>query len=301
MKTKFIILLTALACITSDVCAQMQTRNLFFGDIVYNHKKKVKSGSLFKNVLGAASVAAGMATGTKSKASFSTTKECPEDADEVKASIKEGATRHPRFKVYDGDDAEAHKAEGGVVLSSDIKTIYRETAIGTKVYNIENKAKVKFVVSLHDAATGEKLDSRELQSLAYSGKHESNAQGAEQRAINDGVARATWLYLMEVFPVGVEVLDKGAEKENGKLSSIYIAMGSDQGAQKDWELYVVKESEMVERGKQPSIGRIRISEVQGENISLCRVKNGADAIQEAIDKGEKLVAVTNAGQTFASY
>jgi len=299
MKKKILTLFVMLLCAAGGANAQTQPVNAFFGDFQYKHKKKVRGSSLMKNIFSVGKVALGAAVGqTPKSASITTTKEVADDTAAVYASIKNAVNNHPRFRVYEGEDAAAHKSEGGVVVSAEVLTIFRESEKALDAKYNDGKAKVEFNLILTDALTGQQIDKVKLQSISHTSKYynitnTSNPSQAENVVINQGVANATWKYLMEMYPVAVEVLDKGVVKESGKLKSIYIEIGEKQGAQPDWEFFIVKEGDLKERGKQNKIGRIRIDSVEGDEVSLCRVKSGADDIQAALDAGEKLYAVTN--------
>jgi len=300
MTTRILTVAFAIFYMLQPVCAQdFQTKkNLFFGDIVYKHKKKVRSGNIFNNILGAVNVA----TGNSSSASFSSTKECADDSAIVKESIKEGAMAHPLFVAYEGSEAASHLSEGGVIVSAVITDIYTQSDIVAGVNaGSNNWAKVKFQLTLTDAATKQEIASTKLDSKDYGDYYIRDVTAAENNVINQGVAYATYKFLLAQYPLVVEVLDKGYEKESGKLKSIYIGMGQKENTQKNWELLIVKASDLVNngQGKQQRIGRVRVSEVQGDDVSICRIKSGEDEIKAAIEKGEKLVAITNAGDDYS--
>jgi len=299
MKKKIITMFVMLLCAAGGANAQTEPVNVFFGDFKYEHKKKVRGSSLMKNILSVSKVALGAAVGqAPTSASVTTTKEVASDTAAVYASIKNAVNNHPRFRVYEGGDVAAHKSEGGIVVNAEILTIFRESERSTDPILNDGKAKVEFNIILTDALTGKQIDKVKLQSISHGTRYyywanTSNPTEAENIVINEGVANATWKYLMGMYPVAVEVLDKGVVKESGKLKSIYIEIGQKQGAQPNWEFFIVKEGDLKERGKQDKIGRIRIDTVEGDDVSICRVKSGAEAIQAAIDAGEKLYAVTN--------
>jgi len=300
MTTRLLTAAFAIFYMLQPACAQeVQTKtNLFFGDIVYKHKKKVRARNIFNNLLGAVDVA----TGNSKSASFSATKECPEDSTIVKESIKEGAMTHSMFVVYEGSEAADHLSEGGVILSAVITDIYTQSDIAAGVNaGSNNWAKVKFQLTLTDAATRKEIATTKLDTKDIGDYYIRDVGLAESNVINQRVTYATYKFLLKKYPLVVDVLDKGYEKESGKLKSIYIGMGQKENTQKNWELFIVKASDLVNngQGKQQTIGRIRVSEVQGNDVSICRIKSGEDKIKAALDNGEKLVAITNAGDDYS--
>lgn len=94
-------------------------------------------------------------------------------------------------------------------------------------------------------------------------------------------------YYNNLFPLYAQILDRGAEKKD-KTNEVYIDLGSDNGIYKGLHFNVTVVGETAGRSTEHKIGKIKIEEVQGPDISLCKVEKGKKEIKEALDNGQTL-------------
>ena len=69
-------------------------------------------------------------------------------------------------------------------------------------------------------------------------------------------------------------------------------MGAAEGAVKDLQLTVYSVKMVAGRYAQKELGRIKIIEVMGDEISLCKVQKGGKEIKEALEQGLDVVVAT---------
>lgn len=95
--------------------------------------------------------------------------------------------------------------------------------------------------------------------------------------------------MRRAYPLRGHMLEKGFEKgKKQKLQDFYIDLGSDHrlfnGANVD--VYTVKR--IAGRIARQHIGSAKVLEVQGNDISLCKVLRHGDLIKEAFDRGAEI-------------
>ena len=73
---------------------------------------------------------------------------------------------------------------------------------------------------------------------------------------------------------------------------MYIDLGADDGAYKGQQFDVLTVKTIAGKEARTLIGRLKIEEVEGDEISLCKVTKGSDKIKAALDEGENLMVVS---------
>lgn len=94
-------------------------------------------------------------------------------------------------------------------------------------------------------------------------------------------------YYNNLFPLYAQIVERGAEKKD-KMNQVYIDLGSDNGIFKGLHFNVSIVGEAAGRTTEHKIGKIKVEEVQGSDISLCKVEKGKKEIKEALDNGQTL-------------
>jgi len=102
----------------------------------------------------------------------------------------------------------------------------------------------------------------------------------------------------EYFPIEGTILEIAVEKK-GKATEVYIDLGEKNGMQKKQKFAVFAEREVAGRKSQKRIGEIEIDAVEGDDISLCKVKKGGEEIKAAMGEEQSIVIKTiNSGGLF---
>lgn len=98
-------------------------------------------------------------------------------------------------------------------------------------------------------------------------------------------------YYNNLFPLTAQIVDRASEKKD-KMNEVYIDLGSDNGIFKGLHFNVAIVGEAAGRTTEHKIGKIKIEEVQGPDISLCKVEKGKKEIKEALDNGANLTIIS---------
>ena len=97
-------------------------------------------------------------------------------------------------------------------------------------------------------------------------------------------------YYNECYPIRANIIERGTEKKD-KTKELYIDVGSRViGEDTHFNVYVV--GQVAGRETRKQIGRIRVRETLGEDISLCKVQKGGKDIKVAFDNGDAIVAIS---------
>ena len=265
--------------------------DLYVGDIYYTPKNKdVKTSSKVLDVI--ASVA---------------TKEFSEDhdgyADAVSAEIVKGSTRAFRFKVIDRSfNPDADNPEYALTIDGNIASINTTAKMITEEHKGKDgkvkkttsqvyRAIILFTLSLKDL-NGTIINSNtfSIESNEYSSSWFATRQNALDRAlsyISNSVAR----YYDEVYPLYADIIEVGADRNN-KQKEVYIDLGSSHGVYVDLTFGVYQLTRVNGRESKHYLGRIRVKEIQGTDVSYCKVVSGGKDIKKCIDNGEELLIIS---------
>ena len=98
-------------------------------------------------------------------------------------------------------------------------------------------------------------------------------------------------YCNRWLPLRANVLE-GARDKKDKQKEVYIDLGSAEGAYKGLHMGVYTVKTVAGKEAKKQIGKLKIEDVQGDDISLCKVQSGGRDIKSALDNGETLVIET---------
>ena len=98
-------------------------------------------------------------------------------------------------------------------------------------------------------------------------------------------------YCNKWLPLSANVLE-GARDKKDKQKEVYIDLGSKEGAYEGLHMGVYTVKTIAGKEAKKQIGRLKIMEVLGDDISLCKVQSGGKDIKAALDAGETLVIQT---------
>ena len=107
----------------------------------------------------------------------------------------------------------------------------------------------------------------------------SGLSGAHRFRYNDGLLRLS------------DIIEAGAVKKD-KQKQVYIDLGSSEGAYEGLHMGVYQVKTI--RGKEARIevGKLKIDDVEGDEISRCKVQSGAKEIKSLLEAGESLVVIS---------
>ena len=220
----------------------------------------------------------------------------PQDqyADAVRAAITTGVGRVRRFSVVEGQfvpgevaDAEvAYYVDGTIgTIATTQKTITPEDK-KKQPYDVF-KGQVSATLHLKDVHTDAVISTETFSVSGSDGSWIETAEGA----LNDAMNALSWRitnYFNNCFPLRAHIVEQGEVKKE-KLKGVFIDIGTAAGAFKEqhYDVYVVR----LIAGKEAKhkIGRLRITEVMGDDISQCKVTKGGEEIKAALDDNLMLI------------
>ena len=293
MKMKKILLtLAAVLCCMMTVSAQdaqegrNRTYNITLGNVQYtHHDEKLSAGDAVGKVL------TGVLTGK-------TSVEATKYEEDVKSAIIKGLSSAYRFRFNDGllrlDDV---VEEGNLVVDALITNIQAKSSSRTWK-DKDDKTHVdtwytgivEAILTLKDAKSGEVIANPTVRGQGSADSHHATADKAVRDAIGRLSGRIT-AWLNKYRPIQANIIEGSTAKKN-KQKEVYIDLGSSEGAFVGLHLGVYQVKTIGGKEARSEIGKLKIEEVQGEEISLCKVQSGGKDIKAAMDAGEKLRVLT---------
>ena len=286
-----ILLAIALTCLltTTHVSAQDNGLNPIYkvqlGDITYQKnevKKKVTVGKVLSVM---ADVVEGRVTDINNE----------EYIPLARNRVMEGLTHVRRLQVVDDSEATDARYQVTAVLTDisatrKVKSYDRKDSKGREY--TEMKTYYGAIASVSINFTN--LQTGEVTTSTLSGRcsEYSLAKSADEaiRTALYELADNIYEYYNECYPIRANIIERGTEKKD-KTKELYIDVGSRFiGEDTHFNVYVV--GQVAGRETRKQIGRIRVRETLGEDISLCKVQKGGKDIKVAFDNGDAIVAIS---------
>lgn len=217
--------------------------------------------------------------------------------DAVRAAIVKGLSQSHRIIAIDGqlskDDAALPNAmyiDGTVSnLSTTSKTENYESDGKTR-YRTYYKALIGVTLHFKDAKTDEVFASPAFNLSQWDVSWIETQEGAMMKAL-EKLSSTITDYCNKWLPLSANVLE-GARDKKDKQKEVYIDLGSKEGAYEGLHMGVYTVKTIAGKEAKKQIGRLKIMEVLGDDISLCKVQSGGKDIKAALDAGETLVIQT---------
>lgn len=216
----------------------------------------------------------------------------PQYADAVHASIVAGFSHVKRLSVVDllnGDVRNDFYVDGTI---SNISTTTRlePSTQKDKPDQTYYRAQINVTVNLKEELTGKIKDSKQF-SIANS---DMGWMSSTDNAVNYALERLTEKvsdYYNAMFPLRATIIEAGEVKKD-KQKTAYIDLGKKSKVYEGMSFGVFEVKTIAGKEAQFEIGRVKIKEVIGDDISLVSVSKGSKEIKEALENGKKLVVST---------
>ena len=294
MKLKtFIALVLLLPALLPEAAAlrAQSSRNSFLkvavGDIRYvdkAHSKKQNVGSILTDLA------------TTAVTGKSTTQH-DEYAPSVREAIVKALSDVTRFRVTDGGfhldelagNEEALYVDGTINSITGTSQVTPST-VKDKPAEQAYKVLINVTLNLKDARTDEAVDSH-IFSMTDS---DISWMTTADKALNDAIDRLASRiseYYNHRYPLHGSIVERGEEKKD-KQRTVYIDLGSGcrVGKGQQFNIYVLKS--IAGREARQEIGRLKVEEVMGDDLSLCKVTRGEKEVKTALDQEKTLVVIS---------
>ena len=287
MKTKlFLVSLLTLLVTTTMWAQEVQTDrnqkyNITLGKVDYpHHGEKMSAGEAVGKIV------TGVLTGQ-------TSVQATKYEEDVKAAIIKGLSGAYRFLYNDGLRSDNSTEDGSLVVEALITNIQAKSSSSTwKDKNDKVQVStwytgvVEAMLTLKDAKTGEVIANPTVGGYGSGSAKYSTTDQAIRDAINKLASRVT-AWLNQFKPLQANIIE-GSTTKKDKQKEVYIDLGSGEGAFKGLHMGVFVVKTVAEREAKSQIGKLKIEEVEGDDISLCKVVSGGKDIKSAIEAGANL-------------
>ena len=209
--------------------------------------------------------------------------------------VMEGLTHVRRLQVVEDSEASDAKYQVSAVLTDiaatrKVKAYDRKDSKGREYTETKTYYGAIASVALHFT----NLQTGEVTTSTLSGRcsEYSLARPADEaiRSALDELSDNIYEYYNECYPIRANIIERGIEKKD-KTKELYIDVGSRFiGEDIHFDVFVV--GQVAGRETRKQIGRIRVRETLGDDISLCKVQKGGKEIKAAFDRGDAIVAIS---------
>lgn len=220
----------------------------------------------------------------------------PQYAGAVRASIVSGISCSWRLKATEDGLTQEEVESNAPVLFADgyINNISSVTKTDRgsdgKTHNYY-RCLISVTVNLKDPQSGQVIDT---QTFKVS-EDDCSWLASVEKAMDDArsaLNRKVCNYYGHKYPWTGSIVEGAAAKKN-KQTEVYVDLGSNHRMYKGAKLIVYSVKTIAGRESRSEIGTLKVEEVQGDDLSLCKVTHGGDKIKQALDAGEVLTITTN--------
>lgn len=286
MNFKHIILVPVLLMIVTGIHAQDNGLNPVFtvsvNDLQYNiAEKKASVGSVLGTI-------------AEAVAGQSSDNDHQDMVPAVNAAVKSAVAGVRRLSAVENTDSADFCLSGEVTrisTTTKVRTIEEKDSKGKVVKRNVNEYEgtVSVSLTLKNQTTGE------VNTNTFSG---SAGWLDDARTENDALTlsvnemkKKIIKYFNAMFPLSANIIERGNEKKD-KAKEMYIDLGSYAGTYKGQRFSVYLIGTVAGRETRKKVGRLKVTEIMGDDISLCKVTSGGKDIKSSFDAGENLLVIS---------
>lgn len=228
-----------------------------------------------------------------------TTKQQPQYAEAVRACLMNGLSKVTLFRPSDGIVLQSDLPDGtpsffvdGTIANISIVSRSETTkdSKGNKHTDTSYRSNVSVTVNLKDPADGSVVDSRTFTISDSDLYWMTSGEKAMTNALEHLTSKVADYY-NRMFPLYASIIEKGESKKN-KQKDVYIDLGAGDGVYKGQQFDVFTVKTIAGKEARTVIGRLKIEEIEGDEISLCKVTKGSEKIKAALDERKNLMVVS---------
>lgn len=220
----------------------------------------------------------------------------PEFADNVRTAIAGAIGSARRLIVTDSQFLESELADGQVALVYDgsigsiscaSRNVEETDDKGKKHTHMEYRGSVTVTINIKDVRTDQIVKTINFNGSEY----DYSWIESPEKAIGNAIQRMQYYITKEVnlaWPLFASIVEGNSAKKD-KQKEVYIDLGEVAGAFKGMTFNVYSVQTIAGREAKKEIGRLKITEVMGDDISLCKVTKGGADIKLALDSNKELL------------
>lgn len=212
----------------------------------------------------------------------------------VRASIVRGMSNSRRISLMDGTGMSNAQWYVDATISNVSTTTKKEDykddkgKTHTRTYY---KATIGVTMHIKNASTNKIIYSPAFNISDYDCSWVESREGAINSALSSLASRVR-KYFDIALPLEANIVE-GAREKKDKQKEVYIDLGeSTKGIYRGLHFGVYTTKTVAGKLAKKLVGKIKIIEVQGEDISLCKVQSGGKEIKAAIDAGEPILVTS---------
>lgn len=213
----------------------------------------------------------------------------------IKALISKKEDVVTTSNVLASSEADLKKASGAqYVLSGYIDLASTRKKTDKDTGKVSYKTSITIKLSMRNLETGEVFGEESIYvAPLFSDDLQKEAEAHAIKNIRPKVIS----YVNDNYKFVTELLQLESTTKSGKLKEVYIGCGTNLGTVKGDCFVVAYQQEGNEN--LTGIGMLRVTEVEGDDISRCAVTSGGKEIAKAYNEGWKL-SVVSGGKSFGS-
>ena len=222
-----------------------------------------------------------------------TTTEEPGYSDALRASVIMALSNVRRFKVTDGLQVAPNDATNFIVDGTiNYISITRELKLAS---NKKDKipqfyAQISLTLNIKDVTTGTVLNSQVFEVNKTGWSWVNSTDTAIKNAL-ETLRKRLEKYYNTAFPYTAHILERGTEKKD-KQKELYIDLGASHGMRTGTHFTVYILGSIGGKETRKQIGRLKVTSVEGDEVSLCKVSSGGKDIKAALDAQQKLLIIS---------
>lgn len=221
------------------------------------------------------------------------TTEQPGYVDAVRASVIAALGNVRRFVVTDGFQVQPND-ETNILIDGVVNYISttRELRLAS---NKKDKipqfyAQISLTINLKDPATGTVINSQVFDVNRTGWSWYNSSDTAIKEAL-EGLRKKVEKYYNTAYPYTANILERGVEKKD-KQKELYIDLGASHGMRTGTHFTVYILGSIGGKETRKQIGRLKVTSVEGDEVSLCKVSSGGKDIKAALDAQQKLLIIS---------
>ena len=217
--------------------------------------------------------------------------EQPGYTDALRASVIMALGNVRRFMVTDGlqvaPDDNTNLIFDGVI--NYISTT-RELRTSGKDRIPQFYAQMSLTLNVKDPATGTIINSQVFEVNRSSWSWYKSEDSAIKEAL-EGLRKKIEKYYNTAYPYSAHILERGVEKKD-KQKELYIDLGASHGLREGTHFAVYVVGSIGGKETRRQIGRLKVTSIEGDEVSLCKVSSGGKDIKAALDAQKPLLILS---------